>query len=152
MLTDLNLKFRNTYGSSYYYDSIVTNIRLKLNIYLKQTAISSATSDISVSSITNSIRAYIRNLVDACNNNSELSVAIIIASTIASYNQYISHIDFVSLNGTFTQQIKAINTSKSNKYPLEYFTLDTTLDDNSISQIEKDILFFNNTTNEKIDA
>lgn len=142
--TSFNLKFTNTYGTSYYYDSISTNIRLKLNIYLNSNTVANySTSELS--SLINEIRSSIRNLVDISNEEKELSVSKIEASILSMYYDYIAHIDFVSLNGTFNQYIKqtSLASNSAKLYPVEYFNLDTTLDSNGISQLEKDILFFN---------
>ena len=52
--------------------------------------------------------------------------------------------DFNGLNGTFNQYVKKIETNDIS-YPLEYFSLDSTLEDDGngryVSRLEKDITF-----------
>ena len=138
--TFIDIKFRNTYGLSKVYNSNKTNVRLKLNIYLKN--VSNIDEE-----LCKEIRDYIRVQVDLANNigeisgssanSGELNVSDIIATTIASYSNIIKRIDFVSLNGTFNQHIKpVINIEEHPEIVLEYFNLDT-------SNLENDILFFN---------
>ena len=121
--TTFNLKFMNTFGESESYTSTTTNIRLQLRIWLK------TNSD---DTIIREIRSYIRHLVDMANSAKKLRVSTVLAMVTASYNQFIDHIDFLGLNGTFDQFIEA--TGKDPTVP-EYFNLDR-------EHLEEDIVFF----------
>ena len=92
------------------------------------------------------IRQFIRTVVEQGNDNHRLKVSDVIAYTTATYNDYIDHIDFNGLNGTFNQYIKQVQTTAndSTKYPLEYFNLDTATVSNNdnTSRIMQDIRFF----------
>ena len=121
--TTFNLKFMNTFGESQGYTSTTTNIRLQLRIWLK------TTTD---ETITKEIRNYIRHLVDMANSAKKLRVSTVLAMVTASYNQFIDHIDFLGLNGTFDQFIEP----KGNDPTVpEYFNLDR-------EHLEEDIVFF----------
>ena len=145
--TFFNIKFRNTYGISNYFNSLYSNIRLKLTIYLKNDAINSYTGSIvnagSVAeALENEIRDYIRILVDQSNNDGAIVISKIIMKVQAAYYNYIDHIDFNGLNGTFNQYIKSIDTTEF--YPLEYINLDDTftkIGSNSDSMLKQDIVF-----------
>ena len=113
----------NTFGESESYTSTTTNIRLQLRIWLK------TNSD---DTIIREIRSYIRHLVDMANSAKKLRVSTVLAMVTASYNQFIDHIDFLGLNGTFDQFIEA--TGKDPTVP-EYFNLDR-------EHLEEDIVFF----------
>lgn len=113
--TFFNLKFMNTYGYSQQYNSLTTNLDLKMTIYLKQGV------DRSNTSIQNQIRDYIRVVVDKFNNEECLSVSTIITLVSAAYANYVDHIVFEGLNGTFTQYINKLD---SNQEVPEYFNLD----------------------------
>ena len=121
--TTFNLKFMNTFGESESYTSTTTNIRLQLRIWLK------TTSD---ETIVQEIRSYIRHLVDMANSAKKLRVSTVLAMVTASYNQFIDHIDFLGLNGTFDQFIES--TGIDPVVP-EYFNLDR-------EHLEEDITFF----------
>jgi len=150
--TFFNIKFRNSYGLSHYYNSLNTQLRLNLTIYIDKdkadatvSNLSYQTSDTGYTSLENEIRDYIRVAVDNANENGELVISKIIMNTQASYYNFIKHIDFNGLNGTFNQYISSINTDDMS-YPLEYFSLDYTLEDDTssgskISRLEKDIVF-----------
>lgn len=122
--TSFNLKFMNTYGESAAYTSTSTNLRLELSIY-------TGTTD---TTIHNEIRHYIRHLVDLANEGQKLRVSTVLAMVTAAYNQYIDHIEFEGLNGTFDQYIEAISTSDESSIVPEYFNLDR-------DHIEEDIKF-----------
>lgn len=140
--TFFNIKFRNTYGISHYYNSLYSNIRLKLTIYLKSDAINSYTGTITGNSVQesleNEIRDYIRVLVDESNSDGAIVLSKIIMKVQAAYYNYIDHIDFNGLNGTFNQYINQINTT--DMYPLEYINLDNTIDGSSCL-LKEDITF-----------
>lgn len=154
--TSFNLKFKNTHGVSHYYDSNVTNIRLKLNIYLNAEGIAVSEDSSRQISIFDEIRTFIRLAVDGANSSKELSVVKIMAATFAEYSKYVAHIEFISLNGTFNQYIKgtALLTESDkyarSKYVDEYFTLDMTTDANGVPRINNDILFYNISNNTRI--
>lgn len=139
--TFFNLKFFNTYGISYLYDTITTNIRLQLDIFFKEDIDDSLKQDLA-----KQIRQFIRTVVEQGNDNHRLKVSDVIAYTTATYNDYIDHIDFNGLNGTFNQYIRQVQTTTNNstKYPLEYFNLDTATVSNNdnTSRIMQDIRFF----------
>ena len=86
-----------------------------MTIYLKQGV------DRSNTSIQNQIRDYIRVVVDKFNNEECLSVSTIITLVSAAYANYVDHIVFEGLNGTFTQYINKLD---SNQEVPEYFNLD----------------------------
>lgn len=115
--TFFNLKFMNTYGYSYNYNSLTTNLDLKMKIYLKQGV------DINDNALQNQIRDYIRVVVDKYNNEECLSVSTIITLVSAAYANYIDHIVFEGLNGTFTQYIDKFESTTD--VP-EFFNLDST--------------------------
>ena len=139
--TFFNLKFFNTYGISYLYDTISTNVRLQLDIYFKEALDDSVKQDYA-----SQIRQFIRSVVEQGNDSDRLKISDVIAYTTATYMDYIDHIDFNGLNGTFNQYIKQVTLTDSerNKYPLEYFNLDTASvsDDDNTSRIMEDIRFF----------
>ena len=90
----------------------------------------------------NEIRDYIRILVDQSNNDGAIVISKIIMKVQAAYYNYIDHIDFNGLNGTFNQYIKSIDTTEF--YPLEYINLDDTftkIGSNSDSMLKQDIVF-----------
>ena len=143
--TFFNIKFRNSYGISRYYNSLTSNIRLKLTIYLKSDAINSYTGTISNAdsveeALENEIRDFIRVLVDQSNNEGNIVLSKIIMKVQSSYYDYIDHIDFNGLNGTFNQYIKQIDTTDNN-YPLEYINLDNTSENNTNYILVEDIVF-----------
>lgn len=147
--TFFNIKFRNTYGISQYLSTSTPQIRLALTIYLNRDAAASVASTSLLSnednyeSLQNEIRDFIRVRVDAANNEGKLQVSKIIMDTQAMYYNYINHIDFNSLNGTFNQSVSTIERT-DNTFPLEYFSLDETLDDSGdskVSRISEDITF-----------
>ena len=82
--------------------------------------------------IVQEIRSYIRHLVDMANSAKKLRVSTVLAMVTASYNQFIDHIDFLGLNGTFDQFIES--TGIDPVVP-EYFNLDR-------EHLEEDITFF----------
>lgn len=127
--TFFNIKFRNTYGISRYFNVLNTAIRLKMKIYLKQSAINTYINnnpgtDIQ-SALEDEIRDYIRILIDKSNEEETFVLSKVIMQTQAAYYTYIEHIDFLGLNGTFNQYIKHIDTTNFD-YPLEYISLDNT--------------------------
>lgn len=148
--TFFNIKFRNTYGISNYFDSVNTNVRLELVIHLKGDYIASVGgSDSSEFEeiLMNEIRDNVRILVDQSNSRGSLKVSEIIMLLQSKYNDYIDHIDFKSLAGSFRQYMTKIESGDSTlKYPLEYYSLDTTLEldeitNQYVSRLVKDITF-----------
>lgn len=123
--TFFNVKFMNTYGYSQKYDTTRTNIELEFTIHLNAT-------DQDRIALETEIRDYIRVLVDKYNNDEALSVSTIITLVTAAYHQYIDHIVFEGLNGTFSQYIKTIDISENRFYVPEYFSLDAKSLANSI--------------------
>jgi hypothetical protein len=123
--TFFNVKFMNTYGYSQKYDTTRTNIELEFTIHLNAT-------DQDRIALETEIRDYVRVLVDKYNNDEALSVSTIITLVTAAYHQYIDHIVFEGLNGTFSQYIKTINLSENRFYVPEYFSLDAKTLANSI--------------------
>jgi hypothetical protein len=127
--TFFDLKFANTHGTSKSYSCSTTNLRLGLKIWLNSQYYGS-------SDLKDEIRDCVRMLVDSANAESELKVSQILAMTTAAYSDQIHHIDFLGLNGTFTQYVKALTLTSSAKakYAKEYFNLDQ-------RHIEDDITF-----------
>jgi hypothetical protein len=143
--TFFDIKFRNTYGMSKYFDTISTALRLSLVIYLNRDKIDSYKGNLAsgydtYESLEREILDYIRVAVDSSNADGELVISKIIMKTQAAYYNFIDHIDFNGLNGTFNQHVGQINTTNT-KYPLEYFSLDATIEDDGISRLQKDITF-----------
>lgn len=143
--TFFDIKFRNTYGMSKYFDTISTALRLSLVIYLNRDKIDAYKGNLTTGydtyeSLEREILDYIRVAVDSSNADGELVISKIIMKTQAAYYNFIDHIDFNGLNGTFNQHVGKINTTNT-KYPLEYFSLDGTIEDDGISRLEKDITF-----------
>lgn len=116
--TTFNLKFMNTHGYSQNYSTINTNINIDMTIYLKNNG----------TGIEQEIRDYVRVLIDKANEDKALRISQIIALTSIAYSQYIDHIDFEGLNGTFDQYIDLLDSSSS--IVPEYFNLDTEKLDN----------------------
>lgn len=120
--TSYNLKFMNTYGLSHKYNCVSTNIKLELYVYVND------------ASIGPKIKDYIRRLVDKANDEGYLRVSKIITLTELKFAEYIDHIDFAGLNGTFNQFIEPVSTTTSD-VP-EYFNLDSeSLDDDDAIHI-----------------
>lgn len=118
--TYFNLKFENTTGKSQLYDTVDINLKLELEIVLNGSRDDALEKE---------IRDYIRALVDNCNQYGGIEVSNIITYTTAAYKDYIHHITFKGLNGTFDQRITTIESSSVNAVP-EHFNLDTeSLDD-----------------------
>lgn len=115
--TFFDLKFYNTHGISQYYNTTTPQLKLELMIRLKQ--------NISVEENAEAIRNYIISLVDISNNDSMLKVSHIITATLNKFLNIIEEIEFMGLNGTFTQYVKKISRSNSDKltYAPEYFNI-----------------------------
>ena len=140
--TFFNLKFKNCYGISKSYDTLATNLHLKLKIYLNEDVnnyrISSSSSKAeAVEALEDEIRDFIRVAVDSSNINNELKVSSIISVASEAYADYIHHIDFLGLNDTFKQYVKKIETKKEGiAYPMEHFCLDSrTINDDIVFEI-----------------
>jgi hypothetical protein len=134
--TFFDLKFANTHGRAHTYGTTTTNIRLELKIWLNSGYYDSTDS----TGLQSEIRDCIRMFVDSANSNGELKVSQVIALTTAAFPDQIHHIDFMGLNGTFTQYVKALSLTDSEKsmYPKEYFNLDSANLDNDITFSEAD--------------
>lgn len=124
------IRFSNTYGYSKTFNTATTNLRLRLKIYLDRnsgsiyaanTSSASATTD-TLTILENDIRDYARMLVDNANDNGYLDISSILASlrTYAAWSGCILHVDFMGLNGSFTQYVKKVADADI----LEYFSLD----------------------------
>ena len=114
--TFFNLKFYNTYGPSYLYNTTTTNINLELTVHIN-------TNDDSLKS---EIQSYIRRAVDKSNDNSAIKVSQIVAllGKDETYGQYIKYIEFEGLNGTFNQYINKIADIDETQYPPEWLNID----------------------------
>lgn len=144
--TFFNIKFRNTYGASNYYNAINTQLRLALTIHIDRDKamlyggeLNLTSEDDIRESLSKTIRDFIRVAVDSANDDGELVISKIIMKTQAAYYNFIKYIEFNGLNGTFNQYVKKIDTSDTS-FPLEYFALDNTLE-NGVSRMENDIIF-----------
>ena len=148
--TFFNIKFRNAYGASNYYNSINTQLRLALTIHIDRdkamlygSELNLTSEDEIIKSLEKTIRDFIRVAVDSANDDGELVISKIIMKTQATYYNFIKYIEFNGLNGTFNQYVKKIETNDTS-FPLEYFSLDNTLETTEtgkVSRLEKDIVF-----------
>lgn len=132
--TFFNMKFRNTYGISKRCSSTTTQLRMMMTIYLNKATVDSNIGTIgdTEESLEDEIREYIRIQVDKSNDIGELVVSKIIMSTQAAYYDYINRIDFNGINGTFAQYVKkSDSTDDNNSDPLEWFSLDETIDESA---------------------
>lgn len=102
--TFFDLKFYNTYGPSKLYNTSRTNLDLELDIYLKQEFENNE-------NLKKEIISYVRRAVDKSNDSKKLRISSIISliQQTDTYGNYIDHIDFRGLNGTFNQFIKRNN-------------------------------------------
>lgn len=139
--TFFNLKFYNTYGDSYFYNTPYTNVRLGMTITLK-TAYKENTN------LMNEIRSYVRKIFDKMNESQSFSFSEINALLMNSktYGNYIDHITFDELNGGLDQYISKVSDIAESDYPPEWLNLDadylfptnTTGTENSNSSIKFD--------------
>jgi hypothetical protein len=97
--TFFDIKFYNTYGYSYIYNSNTTNLTLDLNIHLEDAYINNE-------SVKSQIKSYIRRLVDLTNNTGRLGISNITGLVDNKYADYIKYIEFVGLNDTFSQCVE----------------------------------------------
>lgn len=115
--TFFSLKFYNTSGISYLYDTMKTNIDLDLIITLTEDN----------EALKTEIRSYIRKAIDKMNDNEQISVSNLISLLLNSntYGKYISYIEFVGLNGTFNQTIlkRDISEKEEEQYTPEWINL-----------------------------
>lgn len=114
--TFFDLKFYNTYGNSFLYNTYDTNIELMLDIELAAAYRNDET-------LKKQIRSYIRQLVDLSNDNESLAVSRIISSTIQAFENYIINITFSGLSGTFTQKVTKNDVEERNYVP-EWLNID----------------------------
>lgn len=116
--TFFDLKFYNTYGESLLYNTLNTNVELEMNIVLRDNYKSDDT-------LKKEIRSYIRRAIDASNEDESIRISSLssLVTDSNTYGNYIDHIDFVSLNGTFSQYIKR-NANNEVAYTPEWLNLD----------------------------
>ena len=108
----INIKFYRTYGVSEIYNTVKTNIDLRLDVMTKLTKVSEAKA------LVDAIRVFVDNYnISKIFRYSDL-VTDIMNSDLGSY---IYNIVFRSMNGTWEQSIELINTSAI-YYP-EYFNI-----------------------------
>lgn len=116
--TFFDMKFYNTYGPSYLYNTTSTNVDLELVVHVNESS----------ESLKQEIQSYVRRAVDSANSNGELKVSKIISllSKDETYGSYIEYVEFNGLNGTFTQYItkKDASDDKIRDYPPEWLNLD----------------------------
>jgi hypothetical protein len=108
----INVKFYRTYGVSEIYDTVKTNIDLRLDVITKLTTVSEAKA------LVDAIRIFVDNYnVNKIFRYSDL-VTDIMSSDLGSY---IYKIVFRGMNGTWEQSIEMIETS--DVYYPEYFNI-----------------------------
>jgi len=113
--TFFDLKFYNTYGDAQYYNTLSTNLKLELDIHIKENQFSEG--------LDTSIKDYVRLLVDMANNQKSLKISELIRSLTTQYYNQIDHVDFKGLNDTFTQYINEDSSIKKNLYAPEYLNI-----------------------------
>lgn len=113
--TFFNLKFYNTYGPSYIYNTTTTNIKLELRIHIN-------TND---QTLIDEIKSYVRRSVDKSNDNSAVKISQIVAllGKDETYGQYITYIEFNGLNGTYNQYINKNTGVDETEYPPEWLNI-----------------------------
>ena len=111
--TFFSLKFYNTYGQSYKYETSKTNLDLQLSIKLLDVY---NNNEAVATQLKKEIRSYIRRIVDKSNNSGTgLRYSDIVSATMqpGAYGNYIEHIKFLGINDTYTQVILPISESDS---------------------------------------
>lgn len=131
--TFFDLKFYNTYGQSFLYNTTNTNMQLYLTITLTDEIKNSNAADIT--SLQNDIRSYIRRVVDKSNNDGCIRISSIIAllGKSETYGQYIDHIDVAGVNGSYTQYIKKLSDVDESSSAPEWLNLDSAMIDDMIT-------------------
>ena len=131
--TFFDLKFYNTYGQSFLYNTTNTNMQLYFTITLTDEIRNSNAADIT--SLKNDIRSYIRRVVDKSNNDGCIRISSIIAllGKNETYGQYIDHIDVAGVNGSYTQYIKKLSDVDESSTAPEWLNLDSAMLDDMIS-------------------
>jgi len=119
--TFFDLKFYNTYGDAQYYNTLSTNIKLELDVYIKENQF--------VEGLDDNIKDYVRLLVDNANNQKSLKISELMRDLTTQFYNQIDHVDFKGLNDTFNQYIKDINLNTTppikpyNLYAPEYLNI-----------------------------
>ena len=111
--TFFSLKFYNTYGQSYKYETSKTNLDLQLSIKLLDVY---NDDEATATQLKKEIRSYIRRIVDKSNNSGiGLRYSDIVSATMqtGAYGNYIEYIRFLGINDTYTQVILPISESDS---------------------------------------
>lgn len=111
--TFFDLKFYNTYGDSQYYNTLRTDIKLELDIYLRE-----YTDDLKLR-----IQDYTRLLVDRANDGEELSISNITTNLKLSFPESITRIEFKGLNDTFAQHIGRTAGVREGEYAPEHLNI-----------------------------
>ena len=97
-----DMKFFNTYGLSDVTNSTQTNLKLKLRIHgHKHREIPT--------SIQTDIKNLIKDFVIESNRDNQLSISLLISLIQANFIDFVSHIDFLGLNGTYIQLLEEID-------------------------------------------
>jgi hypothetical protein len=128
--SQFDLKFYNTYGKSTLYNISRTNINITCSIITTREL-----SDIDK----NTIRDYIRRVVDAANDSGNLSISDIYTACIANFNtneKVIRSISINSVNGEIVEYIYQQNKENADLIVPEYLTLSFNPD-----EIERSITF-----------
>ena len=131
--TFFDLKFYNTYGQSFLYNTTNTNMQIYLTITLTDEIKNSNAADIT--SLQNDIRSYIRRVVDKSNNDGCIRISSIIAllGKSETYGQEIDHMDVAGVNGSDTQYIKKLSDVDESSAAPEWLNLDSAMLDDMIT-------------------
>jgi hypothetical protein len=113
--TFFDLKFYNTYGNAQYYNTISTNLKLELDIHLKENAYATG--------LELTIKDFVRLLVDDANTSKSLRVSDLIRNLTNQFYNQIDYVDFKGLNDTFTQYISQTSSIRPNLYAPEYLNI-----------------------------
>jgi hypothetical protein len=113
--TFFDLKFYNTHGLAQYYNTLTTHIKLELDVHLKENVYDEG--------LENTIKDYVRLLVDQANENKSLRISDLIRTLTNQFYNHIDHVDFKGLNDTFSQYISQTRTLKPNLYAPEYLNI-----------------------------
>jgi hypothetical protein len=113
--TFFDLKFYNTYGNAQYYNTLTTNLKLELDIHLKENTY--------YEGLELTIKDFVRLLVDGANTIKSLKISDFIRNLTNEFYNQIDYVDFKGLNNTFAQYIGQTTTIKSNLFPPEYLNI-----------------------------
>lgn len=97
--TFFNIKFYNTYGPAYIYNTTKTNLSLTMKIALYKTYYNNETSS---ANLKKQIKSYIRRLVDQMNlsgNGIRVSTIISMLTSQETFGQYIDYVEFDGMDG-----------------------------------------------------